>query len=211
MRRFRFTIASLLGVVVFLAVAIASLREATDLWDSGVFTATAGLLLASVHWAVHRTGLRRAFWLGFALFGWAYLVASLVPPVESRLLTTKALAYLDSKVPGRNAIFTLTLSAPGGTVTANNAAQGYAFSTSGGTLTANQPGAVRFWSAGKGNILAGSNGTSENFVWIGRSLFALIMAFFGGHLSRMMHAKREQDAVPSLPGVIETSLTPGET
>jgi hypothetical protein len=208
MRRFRFTIASLLGVVVFLAVAIASLREATDLWDCGVFTATAGLLLVSVLWAVHRTGLRRAFWLGFALFGWVYLVASLVPPVESRLLTTTGLHYVDSKVPGRNAILTFTVSAPGGTVTTNNAVGSFAFSTGGSTLAANQPGAVRIWSARTGKLLASPNGTTENFVRIGHSLLALIMAFFGGHLSRMLYARRGQDAVPSLPRVIETSLTP---
>ena len=40
--------------------------------------------------------------MGFALFGWAYLGLSLVPSIESRLITTKALAYLDSKVPGRS-------------------------------------------------------------------------------------------------------------
>jgi hypothetical protein len=210
MRRPRFTIASLLGVVVFVAVAIASLREATDLWDCGVFTATAGLLLASVLWAVHRTGLRRAFWLGFALFGWVYLVASLVPAVEPRLLTTKALAYLDSKVPGRNAVFLFNVSATGGTVTTSNAVQSYAFSTSGGTLAANQPGAVRFWSAGTGPLLAVPNGTTENFVRIGHSLIALIMAFFGGHLSRRLYARRGQDAGPSPTGVTATSLTPGE-
>jgi hypothetical protein len=93
MRRIRFTIGSLLGVVVFVAVTFAALREATDLWDSGVFTATLGLLMVSVLMAVHRNERKRAFWLGFALFGWSYLIASLVPPVESRLLTTKGLAY----------------------------------------------------------------------------------------------------------------------
>src|SRR3954454_6558962 len=101
MRRPRFTIASLLGLVVFVAVSFAALREASDIWDSGVLGVTLALLLTSVILAVHRNGQRRAYRLGFALFGWAYLLMSLVPPVEARLPTTKALAYLDSKVPGR--------------------------------------------------------------------------------------------------------------
>ena len=45
------------------------------------------------------------FWLGFAVCGWIYMGLSVVPSIESRLVTTKALAYLDSKVPGRSGIF----------------------------------------------------------------------------------------------------------
>jgi hypothetical protein len=40
MRHIRFTIASLLIVVLFVAVGFAALRESNDLWDSGVFTVT---------------------------------------------------------------------------------------------------------------------------------------------------------------------------
>ena len=39
--------------------------------------------------------------MGFALFGSGYLGLSLIPSIESRLITSKALTYLDSKVPGR--------------------------------------------------------------------------------------------------------------
>ena len=88
MRRFRFSIAAMLGVVLFAAVAVAALRQADALWDSTLFSLALGLLALAVLLAVHRTGGRRAFWLGFALVGGAYLGASLVPPVEARLLTT---------------------------------------------------------------------------------------------------------------------------
>ena len=108
MRRIRFTIASLLMLVLFVAVGFAALRESNDLWDSGVLTVTLAALLISILLAVHRTESRRAFWLGFAFFGWIYLVLSLVPSIESRLMTTKGLAYLDSKVPGRSSeLFTI--------------------------------------------------------------------------------------------------------
>src|SRR3954469_1750576 len=98
---FRFTIASLLGLVCFVAVAFAALRRADGLWDSALFTLTLGILLASVLLAVHRTDRRRAYWLGFALFGWTYLGASLIPPVEARLLTSTGLEYLEARLPGR--------------------------------------------------------------------------------------------------------------
>jgi hypothetical protein len=78
------------------------LREASDLWDSGFFTLALAVLLVSILFAVHHTGSERAFWLGFALFGWGYPGLSLVPSIEPRLLTAKALAYLDSMVPGRS-------------------------------------------------------------------------------------------------------------
>jgi hypothetical protein len=103
MSRFRYSIASLLGLVLFVAVAFAALRQADELWDSAIFSLTVGLLLISVLLAVHRTGRSRAFWLGFAVVGWAYLIVSLIPPVESRLVTKKGLSYLDSKIPGRDA------------------------------------------------------------------------------------------------------------
>ncbi len=99
MKRFRFTIGSLLGVILVLGVGFAALRQSTDLWDSGLFTLTLAALAISILLAVHRTEKRRAFWLGFALFGWIYLGLSLVPSIESRLITSRALRYVDSKMP----------------------------------------------------------------------------------------------------------------
>ena len=89
MSRPRFTIGKLLRVMVVLAVAFASLREATDLWEGGMLGLCLLSVVTAVLMTVHRKQRKRAFWLGFALFGWTYLVASLIPPIESRLPTTK--------------------------------------------------------------------------------------------------------------------------
>ena len=40
MRRIRFSIASLLGVILVLGVGFAASRESNDLWESGLFTLT---------------------------------------------------------------------------------------------------------------------------------------------------------------------------
>jgi hypothetical protein len=40
MKRIRFTIASLLVVVLFVAVGFAALRESNETWDSSVFSLT---------------------------------------------------------------------------------------------------------------------------------------------------------------------------
>jgi hypothetical protein len=89
MRNLRFNIASILGVILCLAIGFAALRESNDYWDSGLFTLTLGVLLVSVLLSIHRSEVKQAFWIGFALFGWGYLGLSPVPSVESRLLTTK--------------------------------------------------------------------------------------------------------------------------
>jgi len=192
MSRIRFSIASLLVAVLFVAVGFAALRESSELWDSGVFTLVLTVLLTSILLAIHRTESRQAFWMGFALFGWTYLALSLVPSIESRLATTKALAYLDSKVPGRPQNFfklhvTRTISgAPG------NQVHSVAFSPDGNRLATSSLGTVRLWDATTGRLLGGWAGTTENFVRIGHSLFALIVAFLGGQLSRHLCARHEE-------------------
>jgi hypothetical protein len=186
MRRPRFTIASLLGIVLFLAVGLAALRAASDTWDSGIFGVTLTVLLISVLLCIHRTAARRAYWLGFSLFGWVYLVMSLVPPVAARLPTTKGLAFLDSQVPGRTFTINGVLNgSPGGPGTLMTT---IAFSPDGRSIGTTQGTKVRLWDATTGKLLAGPNGTSENFLRIGHSLLALVLAFLGAHLSRYLYA-----------------------
>ena len=100
MKRLRFTIASLLLMVVFVAVGIRRLAaEATDLWDSGVFGVT---LLAPGFGAPERPQDRRAsgVLVGVRADRLVYLALSLVPPVAARLPTSKGpVAYLDSRFP----------------------------------------------------------------------------------------------------------------
>ena len=183
MRLPRFTIRSLLGVVLFVALAAASLRAADDAWDGCLFGLTSLWLLTAVLLAVHRADRRRAFWLGFALFGWTYLVATLIPPIGSRLLTTKGLVLIESKLPGRQTnwvtgvlAYTNTSTSTAGT----NPVQGYVFSPQGG---------VWHWNATTSKLLAGPGGTTEHFIRIGHSLLALVLAFVGGHLSRYLYGR----------------------
>ena len=183
MSRIRFSIASLLVAVLFVAVGFAALRESSELWDSGVFTLVLTVLLTSILLAIHRTESRRAFWTGFALFGWTYLALSLVPSIESRLATTKALAYLDSKEPGRPQNF-FKLHVTGGTP--GNQVQAVAFSLDGNRLATSSRRTVRLWDATTGRLLGGWAGTTENFVRIGHSLIALLAGWFGGLLSRRL-------------------------
>ncbi len=87
MRKLRFNIASLLVLILVLGVGFAALRESSELWESGLFTATLGILLISILLAVYGTESRRVFWIGFALLGWIYLGLTAVPSIETRLIT----------------------------------------------------------------------------------------------------------------------------
>jgi hypothetical protein len=187
MTRLRFNIGTLLAVVVFLAVAFAALREATALWDSGVFTLTVAMLLAGVLLSVYRTGRGRAFWVGFALFGWTYLAASLIPTVEPRLLTTRGLEFLDSKIPGRAVTFSVTLTA-NNSGTPSNLVEEVITSTNGRDLIKTMNGTFSL-STLTGKALAGPFGSSENFVRIGHSLLSMVVALCGGQFSRRLSVR----------------------
>ncbi len=186
MRRFRFHLGSLLMLVLVLGVGFAALRESNETWDSIIFSITLGVLLISILLAIYRAEKRRAFWLGFTLFGSAYLGFSLVPSIESRLITTKALTFLDSKMPDRASVISWQALSHA----ANNQGehtflapfQGYV------VQTRNQDGSrssyIRFF--------GGGSGSTENFMRIGHSVLALIAAFLGGLISRHLHASDQE-------------------
>jgi hypothetical protein len=204
MRRFRFHIGTLVILVLVLGIALAALRESNEIWDSGVFTLTVGVLLTSILLAIHRNEKRRAFWLGFALFGVTFLGLSLIPPIESRLLTTKGLAYLYSKMPrsiangmglvfadfdndGAVDLFVANNSKPNivylnkgnGTFQDVTATVGLDYGSD--TLLLNKPSGL--WL-----------GSAENFIQIGHSLIALIVAVLGGQLCRWLYNKNRRTA-----------------
>lgn len=69
----RFTILNLMGVVVVLALGVAALRDADDLWAGGLLLATPFILCVNLVGGVCGQEGKRARRLGFATFGWAYL------------------------------------------------------------------------------------------------------------------------------------------
>jgi hypothetical protein len=211
MRRFRFHLGTLVLVVLVIGTGLAALHESNEIWDSVVFTLVLTVLLVSVLLAVHRTETRRAFWLGFALFGVAYLGLSLVPPFESRLITTKALAYIDSQLPRSiKARLTYLDYDNDGAMDLDfvNPAQSNALDLNKGNGTfqdvtatvgsnpANQATVSgTFYLSNTGRLLVrGSVGTTENFMRIGHSLLALVAAFVGGQLSRHLYEENRQTA-----------------
>jgi hypothetical protein len=79
MKRLQFSILTLVLTVVFCAMAMMALRTASDLWLSAIYTGTTVLLLAAIVAARFRRGNEKAFWFGFAVFGWGFFVVGLGP------------------------------------------------------------------------------------------------------------------------------------
>jgi hypothetical protein len=76
----RFTILSLMGLVLVLALAIAALRNANDYWAGGLLLAAPMLLCIALVGASCGQRRSRDRRLGFAVFGWAYFALAFLDP-----------------------------------------------------------------------------------------------------------------------------------
>jgi hypothetical protein len=77
MRRPRFSIGSLLAFVAIFALGLAALRTPTRVLASAIHTVAAVAVVTGVSFAIIGRGARRAYWIGFSLFGGAYLLHTL--------------------------------------------------------------------------------------------------------------------------------------
>jgi hypothetical protein len=212
MQRFRFSIARLLGVVFCVAIAVPALRPATDAWESSVFGVTLLTLLIALLLCIHRTDQQRAYWAGFALFGWAYLGASLIPAVEGRLPTTKGFALLGSGWTGTISqglaladldndgtvdLFVNNGTGPGG-VYLNNGSGTFrnAATIPAAPVRAQQvPNAVSLGNSFRTYWrLIVATGSIENVIRTMHSLSALLFACAGGLLSKALYATGQHHA-----------------
>ena len=95
----RFSLLTLLGVVVVAAIGSAALANPTDTWRQAIITGTVAILLvASSAAVVLRPGL--PFARGFAATGWLYFVLAFgnVSGVRGHLLTERATTWLCQQV-----------------------------------------------------------------------------------------------------------------
>ena len=191
--------------------------------------------------ATYRTEARRAFWIGFALFGSGYLSVSTIPLTESRLITTKALVLLNrshilfdrvyviratlnlDRMRAYNVSVNDVLTALTPSTLTGPPAQPNESSESGDIvlsvespydkpeqygniiLRANAEGEIlklkdiaHVWLSSSSYRGGAGAGTTENFVGIGHSLFALLVGWLGGVLSRRLGS--ESSCAKTVPG-----------
>ncbi len=104
----RVTILAIILGVAACAMAFTALRTASKVWYSVLYTFIAFLLLTAVLASRFRRGNERAFWFGFAVFGWAFfllghrpwmsafgdLADPSGPPLNPNLLTSRVILFL---------------------------------------------------------------------------------------------------------------------
>src|SRR5262245_1142272 len=95
--RFQFSLASLLAIVVGVGFLLAGLTNPTTLLGSAAQTTALALLLYALLGAALRSAQERNFWIGFAIFGWAYFILVFSDPfkleVGNQLITTRVLLW----------------------------------------------------------------------------------------------------------------------
>ena len=108
MKRLQMSIAATILVVVACAMALTALRTASDFWLSALYTVTTVLLLLAVVAARFGRGSGKAFWFGFAVFGWGFFLLGYGPwrtpradpteqfnvPLNRNLITSRVILYL---------------------------------------------------------------------------------------------------------------------
>ncbi len=179
MIRNRVSIATMLGLVGLLAVGFAALRVSSRLWATACFSAALLALVVSVAGIIYRSGRRRAYWSGFALFGWSYLLIAFGPPPfnawRELLITTPVLAILEDQLLDQ---------AP---------APGIPPARAGSSRTSIAYVPLSAWSHWTGTDRSNPF-SSDSFNRIGHSLFTLAVALGGGVFARFLRETRD---VPS--------------
>jgi|GEM_PF-4969560 len=95
----KMTLRWLMGVVSLLCLLLAFLRHALRYWGPGEVTIVALTILLVTNILAWFQGTRwQVFWVGFGIFGWAYLMISLAPSTSEHLPTTWLLDNLHDRL-----------------------------------------------------------------------------------------------------------------
>jgi hypothetical protein len=74
----RYTIATLMTVTLYFAIGMGAILDPDPLqakiWTSTIYTLTAFILMTSSLMSFIQSGHERRAWIGFSVFGWAYLL-----------------------------------------------------------------------------------------------------------------------------------------
>jgi hypothetical protein len=105
MVRPRISIAGMMILLVALGLVLSSLRFPSEGAAAAVLLVTQAILAAAVLAVVYSTQERRAFWLGFALFGWGYMALIADRPEMLTSMTLDQLEYYLRRPPGQQAGF----------------------------------------------------------------------------------------------------------
>jgi hypothetical protein len=94
MNRFRFSIGSFLAVITLVAAGLGAMAAQSQWAASLAFTAFVALLCLATAVSLVRRAAHRAFWIGFAVFGWMYWFCEFTFPDSSSTAASTAASRL---------------------------------------------------------------------------------------------------------------------
>jgi hypothetical protein len=194
--KLRFSIRQLLIGTGFIAVGCVALRSASANWVAAMLGLTIVMLAAAVLCAVFRGRAERAFWIGFAVFGWLYVVVLMYgwsiapnqsqgvrnPLLPDRLATTRIAAWLHER------LFPVTThEIPGGVAEEDPFAPPANFTPPpGGSIAGYSYGATST------SVYVRQGPESAEFINVAHALWTLVLALCGGWLARWLYLSRPE-------------------
>jgi hypothetical protein len=107
----RFSIRTLMAVIVLAAVGMAALKNAGEAWDGIILMAAMAAVGVAILAAIFSRGREQAWWIGFALFGGGYLQLAAGPwtgdAFRQRLVTTSLIGHLRNRMFESNDVYLL--------------------------------------------------------------------------------------------------------
>jgi hypothetical protein len=199
----RFSLKQLLLAMAYVALGCVALRSANTTWVGAMVGLTWIALAASLLLAMYRDGQDRAFWVGFAVAGWLYLLLpvfgwSFMSNLQGNTVITTRISHwaydwlYAQPLPAPASGFGPPMSGYGGSM---GSADGSMMGGPGGGM----PGMGGMSGMGMGGMPGGPGGppfptfsgpSREDFTNVSHALWTLLLAFCGGWFAQWLYATR---------------------
>jgi hypothetical protein len=194
---FRFSLKNLLIATGVVALACVALRSASENWAGALLGVMIALLAAAILLAIYRRGADRAFWIGFAVCGWLYVLTLIYgwdidpqrrfnhPLAPYNLATSQATTALYKRLPA--GVFARYENVP-------------VFGFGGGMpITPGMPGAASFPAAATGYQRVKVQPSLDEFINTAHPFWTLLLSAFGGWFARWLYHTGPERRSPPAP------------
>lgn len=218
MDRPRISVSGLAAIVLAFAVGVAALRGQSPLWAGSLLLLDLATFTFATLAAVYREGARRAWWLGFIAFGWGYLAIAFGPWAAESIAPRLATSMLmDTLYQEFGPPIERTSRGPGGSIVQQQAFAKQLASAFDMRRDLSEEEREKLYElrhlldTGRRAILEGEQAnlrrhrqiiraSLRDFRQAGHCSVALLVAWFGGLLARVLYAGRgTRQEVQELP------------